>query len=147
MPSLRDETIRSSVIQRLQRLTQTMKPQWGKLDAPRMLCHLGDTLAMALGDIATQSANNKAFQRFPLKHLMLYVLPMPKGISTAPELLTSQPGDFEADRQRVVEMIERLAEAPHALGAVHPFFGPLTNEEWNGLQWKHICHHLKQFGL
>ena len=42
---------------------------------------------------------------------------------------------------------EQLALTPRAKGPEHPFFGPLTNGEWNALQWKHIKHHLKQFGL
>jgi hypothetical protein len=111
-----------------------------------MVCHLGDTLSMALGDLPTKPANRKAFHHFPLKHLFLYVLPMPKNIPTASELLSSLPTSFEADRQRVVELIERLTMAPRGLGAEHPFFGPLTNDEWNHLQEKHIDHHLQQFG-
>jgi hypothetical protein len=81
-----------------------------------------------------------------MKHLLLYVLPFPKGVSTAPELLSTAPGNFDVDRQRVLDSIHLLAGAPAAQGPEHPFFGPLTNEEWNALQWKHIDHHLKQFG-
>ena len=147
MHSLRNETIRNGLIQRLQHLTPETKPQWGKLDAPRLLCHLADTLAMSIGDLPTKSKNTKAFHRFPLKHLIIYVLPFPKGVNTAPELLSSSPIDFESDRSRVVNLICRLAATPDANGPEHPFFGPLTNKEWNALQWKHINHHLKQFGL
>ncbi len=146
MPSLRDQKTRDGLIQRLQRLGPETKPQWGKLDAPRLLSHLVDSLAMALGELATKSANRKVFQRFPMKHLVLYVFPPPKNVPTAPELLSSQSGEFEADRQRVIDSIGRLAVAPQGMGAEHPFFGPLTNEEWNRLQCKHLSHHLKQFG-
>ena len=146
MHTLRNPAVRNSLIQRLQRLTPAAKPLWGKFDAPRMTCHLVDTLAMALGDLPAKSVNKNAFHHFPLKHLFFYVLPMPKGLPTAPELLSSPPSNFEADRQRTIELIERMAAAPHALGAEHPFFGPLTNEEWNHLQGKHIDHHLRQFG-
>jgi hypothetical protein len=147
MSSLRNESARNSLIQRLNRLTSAAQPRWGKLNAPRMICHLGDTLAMSLGDIRIPSANKKAFQRFPLKHLILYVFPFPKNVPIAPELLASQPTSFDADRKRIIKMIERLAATPRALGPEHPLFGPLTNEEWNVLQRKHIDHHLRQFGL
>jgi hypothetical protein len=146
MGSLRDETARKLVVQRLQGLTPATKPKWGRMDASRVLCHLGDTLAMAVGDVPTQPMNRKAFHRFPLKHLILYVLPFPKGAPTAPELLSTAPGNFDADRQRVLELIDRLAAAPDTMGPENPFFGPLTNEEWNALQWKHLDHHLRQFG-
>jgi hypothetical protein len=147
MQLLRNQAQRHLLIQRLDRLTPETKPLWGKLDAPRLLCHLADTLAMALGDLPTQTANTKAFHHFPLKHLVLYVFPFPKNVPTSPELLKTAPGDFEADRRRVVESIGRMAEKPRGLGPEHPFFGPLTNEEWNCLQGKHIDHHLRQFGL
>jgi len=146
MPSLRDEAARKGLIQRLQRLTPATKPKWGKLDAARVLCHLGDTLGMSLGDISTAPMNRKAFHHFPLKHLFLYVLPFPKGVPTAPELLASNPQEFEGDRRRLIELMNRLAAVAGGNGPEHPFFGPLTNEEWNALQWKHIEHHLKQFG-
>lgn len=146
MPSLRDETARASLIQRLQGLTPATKPKWGKLDASRMLCHLNDALAMALGEVSVEPLNRKAFHHFPLKHLILYVLPFPKSAPTAPELLSTAPQEFDADRRRTAELIDKLAATPNAKGPDHPFFGPLRNEEWNALQWKHIDHHLRQFG-
>jgi len=147
MPTLRNRKIRAGLIQRLQRLTPETKPQWGKLDAPRLLCHLADTFEMSLGTVAVPSVNRKTFHHFPMKHLALYILPFPKNVPTPGALRATAPGHFEADRLRVVELIERLATAPHAKGPEHPFFGPLTYEEWNALQGKHVSHHLKQFGL
>jgi hypothetical protein len=146
MPSIRSESVRKDLIQRLDRLTPASKAKWGKLDAPRVLCHLGDTLAMALGGIRRPSVNANRLQRYLLKYLFLYIAPMPKGLPTATELLSSPPSNFDADRQRIVDLIERLAKAPRALGPEHPFFGLLTNEEWNVLQWKNTDHHLRQFG-
>ena len=146
MPSLRNSTDRNSLIQRLNRLSPAAQPQWGKMDAPRMICHLADTLAMALGEVRPPSLNANRVQRFLLKYLFFYVLPMPKGLPTVPELLFSSPDNFDADRRRVIELIERLAATPCGPGAEHPFFGPLTNDEWNVLQWKHTGHHLCQFG-
>ena len=60
----------------------------------------------------------------------------------------SAPGDFEAERSRLVQLIGRLSsEGPdRAEGRVHPFFGKLTGEQWGILVHKHIDHHLRQFG-
>jgi len=146
MPTLRSETARNGIVLRLQQLNPAAKAKWGQFNASRMLCHLSDTLAMSLGEITPASVNKKAFHRFPLKHLILYVLPFPKSAPTVPELLSTAAGDFGSDRGRVVELINRLAAAPDKKGPEHPLFGPLTTEEWNALQWKHIDHHLKQFG-
>ena len=146
MPSLRDSSTRTQIIQRLQQLTPSTKPKWGKFNAPRMICHLNDALAASLGELPTTTMNMKAFQHFPLKHLVLYVVPFPKGAKAPPDMLLSVPTDFDADRQRLFDRMERIATAPNAQGPEHPLFGPLTYEEWNALHWKHIAHHLKQFG-
>ncbi len=146
MRSLRNETARKELIQRLLAVQPTSRPKWGSLDAPRMLCHLNDALSISLGELSAKPMNRPAFQRFPLKHLIIYVAPFPKGAPTAPEMLSSAPGNFDADRRRLIERMERLAATPRAQGPEHPFFGRLTNDEWNFLQAKHIAHHLKQFG-
>ncbi len=146
MPSLRDETVRKDLIQRVLAVQAITTPRWGHLDAPRMICHLADTLAISLGELPAESMNRKALQRFPLKHLLIYVLPWPKGAPSAPEQRSTTPGDFDADRRRLIERIERFAVTPRAQGRAHPLFGPLTNDQWNFLHARHIGHHLKQFG-
>jgi hypothetical protein len=144
---MRNRKVRNSLLERMQRLTPASVRRWGQMDAARMICHLSDALAMALGDLPVKPGKPGPFQRFPFKHLFLYFMPMPKGVSTAPELLSTSPARFEDDRRLVEERIHRLAAAPRGAGPVHPFFGPLTNDQWNVLQHKHIDHHLKQFGL
>jgi hypothetical protein len=146
MPSLRDDTARRQLGARLQKLTPETGARWGRLDAPRVLCHLGDTLAVAVGEAAAAPLNRKLLHHFPVKHLIMYVLPFPKGAPTSPDLLSSTPGDFDGDRRRVLDLMGRLAAAPSGKGPDNPIFGPMTNDEWNALQWKHIDHHLKQFG-
>lgn len=102
--------------------------------------------ADASGALPVPDAGKKAFQTFPLKHLILYVLPFPKGAPTAPLLLVASPEEFaESARQLTKALDDFLHEedrpAPH-----HPLFGPLTRKEWGALMHKHIDHHLRQFG-
>lgn len=146
MPSLRDESARNALVQRLQHLTPATKSKWGRFDAPHMLCHLNDALAVSLGELPSKTMNLKAFQRFPLKHLVIYVVPFPKGAQAPPDMLTSVPDDFDADRQRLLDRMERMAATPHTPGPEHALFGPLSYDQWNTLHCKHIAHHLKQFG-
>jgi hypothetical protein len=147
MPTLRRDLDRKGLVERLGRVRRETKAEWGSLDAPRMMSHLSDALDSALGRLDVGPTGGPVMLRhFPMKHLALYVIPMPKGAKAPGELLARAPGDFEDERQRVIERIEWLADAPRGNGPAHFLFGPLTNDEWNALNWKHTDHHLRQFG-
>ncbi len=146
MPSLLNAADRDAILARLQRLTPTRQPRWGTLTAPRLLCHLADQLRVSLGDIPTRR-HDSALSRTLLRWLVVYSpLKAPPGrVQTAPEMLTTAPTQWEQDLRACEVLIQRLASTPTA--AVHPFFGPLTHAEWGRLGWKHLDHHLRQFGL
>lgn len=147
MPTLRNAQDRKGLVERLRRVTPEAKAQWGHLDAPRMMCHLGDSLDSSLGTLAVPPGRGPAMLRhFPMKQLALYLIPMPKGAKAAEELLTTAPRDFEADRQGVLERMEQMAAMPPGKGPAHFLFGAMTCDQWNALNWKHIDHHLRQFG-
>ena len=135
----------AALIQRLQRVRPDAAPAWGTLTAPRMLCHVADQMRVALGDVPCQPAHTLA-TRTLLKFLVVNTgLRPPRGkIRTAPEMLASQPATWDADVATCVELARRIgAGSAHA---VHPTFGPLSPEEWGRLSWKHVNHHLVQFG-
>jgi hypothetical protein len=146
MPTLQDESVRRGVVERLGRVRPESKAQWGSLDAPRMLCHLSDSMDAVVGGVAIPATGPWVLRYFPLKQLAIYAIPLPKGARAPAEMLQTAPGDFEADRRGVVERIERLAALPRGKGPSHFVFGALTIDEWNALNWKHIDHHLRQFG-
>jgi len=112
-----------------------------------MLQHLRLSANMTLGALSLPSANKRAFQVFPLKHLILYVLPFPKGAPTAPGLKPGDATSFEEERGVLLELFERIGTGPtEGAGPEHPLFGPLTWREWGVVTYKHADHHLKQFG-
>jgi hypothetical protein len=102
---------------------------------------------MTVGELPVLSVNKRAFQVFPLKHLILYVLPFPKGAPTAPELKPIDAGSFEEERAALLELLERIGTGPReGKGPAHPLFGPMTWREWGVVTYKHADHHLRQFG-
>ena len=145
MSTLGDEAARKELLQRLGRVTPESKAQWGRLDAARMMCHLGDALEEALGRRAVPRAGPGMLRHFPMKHLAIYVIPMPKGAKAPRELLAETPGDFEANRRRVVAAIEEVGMRPEGTAPDHFLFGRMSSKQWNALAWKHIDHHLRQF--
>lgn len=67
---------------------------------------------------------------------------------TAPEFIYRGSYDFEASRQKLIENYSKLANGYHHIVVHnHPFWGKLTQEDWNKLLWKHTDHHLRQFGV
>ncbi|MFP5227439.1 MAG: DUF1569 domain-containing protein [Acidobacteriota bacterium] len=146
MPSLGNEADRSGLLERLARVTPESRPRWGQFNAGRMMCHLADSLDEALGRRSLPRSGPGMLRHFPMKHLAIYVIPMPKGAKAPRELLAEEPGEFEANRQRVVEAITVVAERPSGPAPDHFLFGRMSCRQWNSLAWKHIDHHLRQFG-
>ncbi len=147
MGTVLDARDRESLCARLATLTAESPACWGRMDAGAMLAHLCQSARLALGDLPAASKNKRLFQVFPLKHLILYVLPIPKGVPTSPELLAAASGTFEVDRQTLLDLLSRLGQGPReGAGPEHPLFGSLSRQEWAVLAYKHTDHHLRQFG-
>ena len=117
------------------------------MDAKAMLTHLKQSTQMAVGDLPVVSKSKRAFQVFPIKHLILHVVPFPKGAPTAPELLIPDSAPVDDIRAELVTLVERIGEGPReGYGPVHPLFGRLSFREWGVATHKHTDHHLRQFG-
>ena len=87
MATLRDAAGRKALVERLGRVTPESKARWGRFDAARMMCHLGDALDEALGRRTIPRQGPAVLRHFPVKHLAIYVVPMPKGAKAPRELL------------------------------------------------------------
>src|SRR3990172_12005340 len=107
MRTLLDDAGRQSILRRLATLTPTAERRWGRMTPAQMCRHLSESARMALGELPVKSKNIRAFQVFPLKHLLLYVLPFPKGAPTAPELVAKEAYDFEQERVRLRQPLNR----------------------------------------
>ena len=147
MGSILNERDRTEIVRRVQSLSASSTGRWGSMSVASMLQHLRLSARMALGELPVPSAKKRAFQMFPLKHLILYVLPFPKGAPTARELKPSVPVSFEEERAALLELLERIGTGPSdGDGPAHPLFGSLTWREWGVATYKHTDHHLRQFG-
>jgi hypothetical protein len=147
MRSILNEPDRAEIVRRLQSLSVASKARWGSMDVVSMLQHLRLSASMTIGELNVPSANKRIFQVFPLKHLILYVFPFPKGAPTAPALKPVDASSFEDERAALFDLIERIGKGPREGAAPdHPLFGPLTWREWGVATYKHTAHHLKQFG-
>lgn len=148
MGSILNEADRAAIGSRLRSLSESSAGRWGSMDVTGMLHHLRLSALMTLGELPVPSANKRAFQMFPLKHLILYVFPFPKGAPTAPELKPETATSFADERAALLELLERIGTGlQDGMGPAHPLFGPLSWREWGVVTYKHADHHLKQFGV
>jgi len=148
MPSLWNAPARTELISRVERLTPNATPRWGKFDCPSMLAHVNDALRMPLGDL-TPTPRRMVIRHFPLKQLIIYLLPFPKGVPTAPELLSRcTNADFNLEVRSFRELMSRLSLASGAtVWPPHPAFGDMSRRDWGVLGYRHVAHHFSQFGV
>ena len=147
MGSILNDDDRTAICRRIGSVTSTSVPRWGQMDAKAMLTHLKLAALMALGELPVVNKSKRAFQVFPMKHLILHVIPFPKGAPTAPGRGSTAPAPVDAIRAELVTLMERIGEGPReGYGPVHPLFGRLSFREWGVATHKHTDHHLRQFG-
>ena len=147
MKSIWQDQARGELHDRIGRLGWDAPAAWGSFTAPKMVCHLADCLKMATGDLKV--ASKKLPIRYPpLKQLIIYLAPFPKGAPTAPELLARQPQEWSADIADLQTLLDRTASATSTeTWPEHPAFGQLSKQAWGVLIYRHTDHHLKQFGV
>jgi hypothetical protein len=148
MRTVLDPAERTELLGRLKKLTPSTPAKFGKFTAPRMVAHLIDSLRMPLGEFPTLGHGKPPMNMFPLKQLILYVLPIPPSkAKTEPELLSTPPTSLAADVDRIAQLLETVAKrGPTDTWADHPAFGKLDRAQWGLLIRKHMDHHLSQFG-
>ena len=77
--------------------------------------------------------------------------PLRRNSPSSPELFSLDPAqcDFESERTQLLATIDSFVTKGSACCSQHPhpFFGPLKPQHWAILMYKHLDHHLRQFGV
>ena len=134
------------ILRRIAEVDEASKARWGTLTADRMLSHLAESMKMAVGELEVAS-KKLPIRYFPLKQLILYVLPFPKGAPTAPELLAGKSGPVDDHKTELRRLIAEFASrAGRKDWREHPAFGKMSEKAWGVLVYRHMDHHLRQFG-
>ena len=147
MPTLFDPAARDAIHVRIDRLAPQMTPQWGKMNAGQMIVHLTAQLRAGLGELAG-APKKTPLNNWLMRRVIIYLLPWPKGTPTAPEFLAQPTGTWDDDMAALRAAVDRFgSHGPGGAWAEHPAFGPLTGRMWGTLAWRHLDHHLRQFGV
>lgn len=144
--NLFDPAVKQEIITRINNLSPQSTGQWGKMDVAQMLAHLQQPLEVALGK---RTINGGFFMNLILplfKKTLWDDKPWKKGLPTdATYITTGKIKEFTTEKAALLELISQFQEKDVNLEK-HPVFGRMTKEQWSKSAWKHIDHHLKQFG-
>jgi hypothetical protein len=145
-----DSRRRAELVTRFKRLTADTTPRWGRFTAAQMASHLNEALRMAIGELDVAPKGPALLRTAVVRWLVLYVFPFPKSAPTAPELIRRGANDvvrIEEEHAEFARLLERFVAKRGAAWPPHPAFGPMTEQDWGVLVYKHTDHHLRQFGL
>jgi hypothetical protein len=149
MGSLFNSEDNNKILERIGKLTPESPAQWGKMNVNQMLAHCCVPFESALGNVKMgrtlmgylfgamgrkQFANDKPFK---------------KGLPTDKRFVVTDNRNFDEEKRKLEAIIQRFGNAgPEKISKdPHPFFGKLSPEQWDMLMWKHMDHHLSQFGV
>ncbi len=149
MKTLFDSGTYGEMLERLGNLAPDSERKWGKMSPSQMMEHTARALEMATGDVPLKQAFLGKAIGWIFKGKFLGEQPFPQNSPTGPTLIIKNDPEFEATRARLCDLITKF----HNLGEggtdgnIHGFFGSLTGKQWGETQFKHVDHHLRQFGV
>jgi hypothetical protein len=135
---------------RINKLTPQTTALWGKMNVSQMLAHANVSYEMAYTD---KHPRPGAFMRLILKVLVKDKVVGPKlykrSTPTAPAFIIKDERDFETEKARLFDYLDHTLQLgkDHFEGRESLSFGRLTADEWNVMFYKHLNHHLQQFGV
>jgi len=151
MKNLYQDSRAQEVKNRIWQLRPDSKRQWGKMTAPQALAHCAVGMEIAAGDrVPSKLGLHVRILGKIIKPMALgNDTPMRRNSPTSPEFLMKDECDLRAEQERLCCLIDRFSAAGPEGCTEHPhsFFGRLTPSEWSELMYKHLDHHLRQFGV
>jgi hypothetical protein len=149
MSTLFNQSDVSAVLERINKLTPNSQRQWGKMNVGQMLAHCNVSLETAMGVNVVKRVFIGRIIGPLLKPTVLGEKPFGKNSPTDKTYIFTGEHDFEEEKSKTIASVNKFFKGGHAGCTTypHPFFGKFTPEQWGVFQWKHLDHHLRQFGV
>ncbi|GAA4966835.1 DUF1569 domain-containing protein [Algibacter aquimarinus] len=136
------------VIDRINKLSPTTRPLWGKMSSDQMLAHCNVTYEMTFED---KHKKPNGFTKFILKlfvkNMVVGDKPYKKNSKTVPQFLITNARNFVEEKARLTDYLKKAQSLGEDYfdGKESHSFGKLTKQQWNTMFYKHLDHHLSQF--
>lgn len=149
MKNLFDKDTYDEITGRLNSLTPSAQRQWGKMNAAQMLAHCKAAFRVPLSDRKMPRSFLGLMVGWMIKSKLYNDDPWKQNLPTAPEFKISGEKDFEKEKLELSGLINTFyTRGPGNVGKFpHPMFGTFTQPQWGQAMYKHLDHHLKQFGV
>ena len=149
MVSLSTEAGHRQIIGRIENLSASSQPLWGKMNVAQMLAHVQAPLEVSMGNMQLKPIFFMTLLGGMIRKGLLSDKPVKQNNPTAPQLRITDARDFVQEKEKLLRILDNYIERSKAgsLEERHPYFGKLNTDEWGRMQGKHLDHHLKQFGV
>jgi Protein of unknown function (DUF1569) len=148
MKSLFDTATYNEIETRITTLTPQSPALWGKMQVSQMLAHCKEAFKVPLSDTPIPRMFMGRLLGWMFKAQLFGEKPYKKSLPTSPAFIIKDERNFETEKLELNKLIVQFYKAgPDNVGKFpHPFFGTLSKEEWGKGMYKHLDHHLQQFG-
>ncbi len=149
MKNLFEKETLNEIVARVNRLQPTSQRQWGKMDVAQMLAHCANTMDMASGRLNRPRIFIGRILGRIAKPIFTNEKPFSKNSPTDEKLRIADQREFAREQERLKSGVLQFHEGGESKCSQHPhpFFGPLSPQEWARGMYKHLDHHLRQFGV
>jgi len=139
----------STMLERIDKLTPETRQLWGKMNVAQMLAHINVSMETAMGVNKIKRVFIGRIIGPLLKKKVLGEKPFGKNSPTDKSYIFPDNVSFEEQKLKIVSSLRQFSEGGPSKCTTypHPFFGDFTPEQWAVFQWKHLDHHLRQFGV
>ncbi|MEO8774342.1 MAG: DUF1569 domain-containing protein [Gelidibacter sp.] len=150
MRTLFDQKAHQEILIRLENLTENSRPTWGEMDVAQMVKHCQMPLMVANGEMELSEKigylKKMVFRLY--KPVMYNDKPWPESLKTPKEFRVIDEHNLEIERNQLkITINEFHNKAINMHWPKHPFFGHFNTDQWGRMQYKHLDHHLRQFGV
>ncbi len=148
MKSLFEPSSATEIKKRIERLRPDSEREWGAMKVAQMLAHCSAWMEMAAGQKnPPRSFVGRIFGKIAKKSV-LGEKPIQPNMPTDKSLIVQDERSFVAEQRRLLNWVDRFSSGGPDQCTTHPhsFFGYMTPREWAIMGYKHLDHHLRQFG-
>ena len=147
MKSIFEENAYKEIKGRLENLNENAKANWGKMNVGQMVWHCQGPLNIIL-EKEDYGMKPSWLAKVFFKKSLYNDKPWKKGLPTAKFLKTREDKNFNSEKAKLEALLdETYTHKDKSEWNSHPAFGYFTAQQWGQMQYKHLDHHLKQFGV